>query len=76
MGDRTFRDTTRAGASTGIRPIDAVADLADLVGGEGDRSRRFLGGLVAGALVGAALVGAAGSAIVRRREVSDRTRSG
>ena len=34
-------------------------DIAELVGGDSDRSRRFLGGLVVGALVGAAVAGAA-----------------
>jgi hypothetical protein len=46
------------------RPLGGLADLADLLGGESDRSRRFLGGLIAGALVGAAV---AGAALVRRR---------
>jgi hypothetical protein len=41
-----------------------LAGLAELLGGESDRSRRFLGGLIAGALVGAAL---AGSTLLRRR---------
>lgn len=50
------------------RPSPGLADLADLVGGESDRSRRFLGGLAAGALVGAAIVGAVGAALVRRRD--------
>lgn len=72
MGDRSLRDATRAGAPSGIRPLDAVSELVDLVGGEGDRSRRFIGGLVAGALVGAAIVGAAGAAMVRRRDEPDR----
>lgn len=68
MGDRPSGAVTRVGARSEIRPLDAVSELVDLVGGEGDRSRRFLGGLIAGALVGAAIVGAAGAAIVRRRE--------
>jgi hypothetical protein len=68
MGDRSLREAPHAGAPAGLHPLDAVADLVELVGGEGDRSRRFLGGVVAGALVGAAIVGAAGAAIVRRRE--------
>jgi hypothetical protein len=41
-----------------------LAEVVDLLGGESDRSRRFLGGLIAGALVGAAL---AGPALLRRR---------
>lgn len=40
-----------------------LADLLDLVGGDSARSRRFLGGVVAGALLGAAI---AGSALLRR----------
>lgn len=44
--------------SGGPRPLGGLADLADLLGGESERSRRFLGGLAAGALVGAALAGA------------------
>jgi len=39
------------------RPLGGLADLADLLGGESDRSRRLLGGLVAGAVVGAAIAG-------------------
>jgi hypothetical protein len=38
------------------------------MGGDSDRSRRFLGGLVVGALVGAAL---AGAALVRARRAID-----
>ena len=48
--------------------IGQLADLAELLGGESARSRRFLGGLVVGALVGAAV---AGGTLFRRR-----TRSG
>jgi len=40
-------------------PPVRLADLADLLGGESSRSRRFLGGLVIGALAGAAIAGAA-----------------
>lgn len=40
-----------------------VGGLSELLGGESKQSRRFLGGLVAGALVGAAI---AGSSIWRR----------
>jgi hypothetical protein len=43
---------------------DALADVAELLGGDTQRSRRFLGGLIAGALVGAAI---AGSVLMRRR---------
>jgi len=46
-------------------PPVRLADLADLLGGESSRSRRFLGGLVVGALAGAAL---AGVAALRRRQ--------
>jgi len=41
-----------------------LAELADLLGGESARSRRFLGGLVVGALAGAAVAGTA--ALARR----------
>ena len=44
-----------------------LAELADLLGGESSRSRRFLGGLVIGALAGAAIAGAA----ARRLRVKD-----
>ena len=50
--------------SAGPRPLGGLGDLADLLGGDSDRSRRFLGGLAAGALLGAAV---AGAALVRRR---------
>ena len=49
----------------GPRPLGSLADLSELLGGDTHRSRRFLGGLVAGALVGAALAG--GSMLRRRR---------
>jgi len=55
----------RAGAP---RPLGGLGDLAELMGGDSDRSRRFLGGLVVGALVGAAL---AGAALVRARRAID-----
>ena len=42
-----------------------LTELADLLGGESTRSKRFLGGLVVGALAGAAL---AGIAAIRTRE--------
>ena len=41
------------------RPLGSLADLSELLGGDTNRSRRFLGGLVAGALVGAAIAGTA-----------------
>jgi hypothetical protein len=72
MGDRTVRAAGSPRNAPSGRPLDALADLVDLVGGESDRSRRFLGGVIAGALVGAALVGAAGAAIVRRRDQAGR----
>ena len=50
---------------TGPRPLGGLADLAELLGGDTPRSRRFLGGLVVGALVGAAL---AGGSLLRRRQ--------
>ena len=50
--------------STAPRPLGGIGDLADLLGGDSDRSRRFLGGIASGALLGAA---AAGAALVQRR---------
>ena len=50
--------------STAPRPLGGLGDLAELLGGDSDRSRRFLGGLAAGALIGAAL---AGATLLRRR---------
>ena len=49
--DEPLADGTRSGAAP------AVLDLAALLGGETPGSRRFLGGLMAGALVGAAIAG-------------------
>ncbi len=49
---------------SGPRPLGGLADLAELLGGDTQGSRRFLGGLVVGALVGAAL---AGGTLLRRR---------
>ena len=43
----------------GPRPLGSLADLSELLGGDTNRSRRFLGGLIAGALVGAAIAGTA-----------------
>ena len=43
----------------GPRPLGSLADLSELLGGDTNRSRRFLGGLIAGALVGAAVAGTA-----------------
>jgi hypothetical protein len=60
----TRHDRASAGSGIGSPGVAGlVADVAELLGGETGRSRRFLGGLVAGALVGAALVGGA----LRRR---------
>lgn len=53
-----------SGPVAGPRPLGALADLAQLLGGESPRSRKFLGGLAIGALVGAAL---AGGSLLRRR---------
>ena len=50
---------------TGEPPAQGVfTEVVDLLGGESEGSRRFLGGIIAGALVGAAL---AGTALLRRR---------
>ena len=46
------------------RPLGGLGDLAELLGGDSDRSKRFLGGVAVGALVGAAI---AGAALMRRR---------
>jgi hypothetical protein len=50
--------------STAPRPLGGLGDLAELLGGDSERSKRFLGGIAVGALVGAAI---AGAALVRRR---------
>ena len=52
----TVRDTAPA----------RLAELADLLGGESSRSKRFLGGLIVGALAGAAV---AGAGFLARRQV-------
>jgi hypothetical protein len=54
-GDRRPADDPGAGP----RPLGSLADLSELLGGDTNRSRRFLGGLIAGALVGAAVAGTA-----------------
>jgi hypothetical protein len=45
-----------------------LVELAELLGGESQRSRKFLGGLVIGALAGAALVGAAAARLAKDRD--------
>ena len=50
--------------STSPRPLGGLGDLAELLGGDSDRSKRFLGGIAVGAMVGAAI---AGAALMRRR---------
>jgi len=57
MSDERPTGDRRGANSTGIRPLGGLADLAELLGGESARSRKFLGGLVIGALVGAAVAG-------------------
>lgn len=65
MGDPRVSDRGRVARITGQPPMQGgLAELADLLGGESEGSRRFIGGLIAGALVGAAL---AGMALLRRR---------
>ena len=60
-------DRSRATRTTDTAPA-RIAALADLLGGESSRSRRFLGGLVAAALEGAAI---AGTSFLRRRVPHD-----
>ena len=60
-------DDDRTAAQT---PATRLAELAELLGGDGSRSRKFLGGLAVGALAGAAL---AGSIARRRRNGAPRT---
>jgi hypothetical protein len=55
----------RPARAPGPRPLGGLADLAELLGGESPRSRKFLGGIVIGGLVGAVLAG--GSLLGRRR---------
>lgn len=55
------------------RPLGGLGDLAELLGGDSERSKKFLGGLAVGALVGAAL---AGAALVRRRTTDEPGRRG
>ena len=62
-------DETRLPAPVRDTAPARLAELADLLGGESSRSKRFLGGLVVGALAGAALAGA--SLLARRRGSSD-----
>ncbi len=65
MGDRRVSDRGRVARIAGEPPAQGgLAELADLLGGESEGSRRFLGGIIAGALVGAAV---AGTALLRRR---------
>ncbi len=56
-------DSDRRPTGPGTAPA-RLTELAELLGGESTRSRRFLGGLVIGALVGAAV---AGTAAISRR---------
>jgi hypothetical protein len=65
MGDRRVSDRGLVARIAGEPPAQGVlTELADLLGGESEGSRRFLGGIIAGALVGAAV---AGTALLRRR---------
>ena len=66
--DRGFDRSARVPAA-GPRALGGLVGLAELLGGDSERSRRFLGGLVVGALVGAAL---AGGSLFRRRRHGDR----
>ena len=58
-------DDTRLPAPVRDTAPARLTELADLLGGESSRSKRFLGGLVVGALAGAAM---AGLAALRRRD--------
>jgi hypothetical protein len=51
-----------------------LVELADLLGGESSRSKRFLGGLVVGALAGAAVAGIA--ALQRQQDRARQDRDG
>jgi len=62
-------DGTRLPAPVRDTAPARLAELADLLGGESSRSKRFLGGLVVGALAGAAVAGA--SVLARRRGSDD-----
>ena len=65
MGDRRVSDEGLVARIAGEPPAQgALTELMDLLGGESEGSRRFLGGIIAGALVGAAV---AGTALLRRR---------
>ena len=65
MGDRRVSDRGLVAQIAGEPPAQGVlTELTDLLGGESEGSRRFLGGIIAGALVGAAV---AGTALLRRR---------
>jgi hypothetical protein len=65
MGDRRMSGRGREARIAGEPPMQGgLAELMELLGGESEGSRRFIGGLIAGALVGAAL---AGTALLRRR---------
>jgi hypothetical protein len=57
--------------TTTPRPLGGLGDLAELLGGDSDRSRRFLGGIAVGAMVGAAV---AGAALMRRRRPDARSK--
>jgi hypothetical protein len=62
-------DETRLTAPIRDTAPARLAELADLLGGESSRSKRFLGGLVVGALAGAAVAGA--GFLARRRVMDD-----
>jgi hypothetical protein len=72
MNDEHRVDRQPANTSAvGPQLVGGLAALAELLGGESQRSRTFLGGLVIGALVGAAV---AGGSFIRHRPRGGGTR--
>jgi hypothetical protein len=70
MNDGRPSGDRRVAIPTVPKSLGGLAGFAELLGGESQRSRTFLGGLVIGALVGAAVAG--GSFLRRRGDGTDR----